>query len=80
MCAANYIALMSKIFSAAFAEYILMTPSDDYRPFMDAMKEKTYISKVSGCLAIIVFFYSFILVSISITVSLRWIQGFFGGA
>ncbi|XP_028404799.1 DNA (cytosine-5)-methyltransferase 1-like isoform X2 [Dendronephthya gigantea] len=32
--------------TTAFAEYVLMAPSDDYRPFMDAMKEKTYISKV----------------------------------
>ena len=30
----------------AFCEYILMSPSEEYRPFMDAMKEKTYISKV----------------------------------
>jgi hypothetical protein len=33
-------------FFLAFCEYVLMAPSEEYRPFMDAMKEKTYISKV----------------------------------
>ncbi|KAL0106555.1 hypothetical protein PUN28_016331 [Cardiocondyla obscurior] len=33
-------------FSTAFAEYILMEPSEAYAPFMDIVKEKIYISKV----------------------------------
>ena len=32
--------------TTAFCEYILMSPSEEYRPFMDAMKEKTYIGKI----------------------------------
>ena len=30
----------------AFAEYILMKPSDEYSSFMDAVIEKIYMSKV----------------------------------
>ncbi|KYN05968.1 DNA (cytosine-5)-methyltransferase PliMCI [Cyphomyrmex costatus] len=33
-------------FSTAFAEYILMEPSETYAPFMDAVKEKIYMSKL----------------------------------
>lgn len=33
-------------FSTAFAEYILMEPSEAYTPFMDAVKEKIYMSKL----------------------------------
>ncbi|XP_011881443.1 PREDICTED: DNA (cytosine-5)-methyltransferase PliMCI-like [Vollenhovia emeryi] len=33
-------------FSTAFAEYILMEPSESYAPFMDAVKEKIYMSKL----------------------------------
>jgi len=33
-------------FSTAFAEYILMKPSDEYSSFMDAVTEKIYMSKV----------------------------------
>ncbi|XP_064649332.1 DNA (cytosine-5)-methyltransferase PliMCI-like isoform X1 [Lineus longissimus] len=33
-------------FSTAFAEYILMAPSEIYSPFMDTMKEKIHMSKV----------------------------------
>lgn len=33
-------------FSTAFAEYILMEPSEAYAPFMDAVKEKIYMSKL----------------------------------
>ncbi|XP_071643809.1 DNA methyltransferase 1a [Temnothorax longispinosus] len=33
-------------FSTAFAEYILMEPSEAYAPYMDAVKEKLYMSKV----------------------------------
>ena len=32
--------------SLAFAEYILMKPSDEYALFMDAVVEKIYMSKV----------------------------------
>ena len=31
---------------AAFAEYILMQPSDSYKPFMDQMQEKINMSKI----------------------------------
>lgn len=33
-------------FNTAFAEYILMEPSEAYAPFMDAVKEKIYMSKL----------------------------------
>jgi len=33
-------------FSTAFAEYILMEPSDDYAPFMNAVSEKICMSKI----------------------------------
>lgn len=33
-------------FSTAFAEYILMEPSETYTEFMDAVKEKIYMSKL----------------------------------
>lgn len=33
-------------FNTAFAEYILMEPSEVYAPFMDAVKEKIYMSKL----------------------------------
>ncbi|XP_054016177.1 DNA (cytosine-5)-methyltransferase 1-like isoform X1 [Hylaeus anthracinus] len=33
-------------FSTAFAEYILMEPSDVYSPFIDVVKEKIYMSKL----------------------------------
>lgn len=33
-------------FSTAFAEYILMAPSEEYKPFMDVMMEKIQLSKV----------------------------------
>jgi len=33
-------------FGTAFAEYILMEPSENYAPFMDAVKEKIYMSKL----------------------------------
>nr|ASM42030.1 DNMT1 [Pogonomyrmex barbatus] len=33
-------------FSTAFAEYILMEPSEAYAPFMDIVKEKIYMSKL----------------------------------
>lgn len=33
-------------FSTACAEYILMEPSETYAPFMDAVKEKIYMSKL----------------------------------
>lgn len=33
---------------AAFAEYILVRPSDDYAPFMNAVAEKICMSKVSN--------------------------------
>ena len=39
--------LTSNVCFLAFCEYILMAPSEEYRPFMDAMKEKTYIGKVN---------------------------------
>ena len=35
--------------SLAFAEYILMKPSDEYALFMDAVVEKIYMSKVRVC-------------------------------
>jgi hypothetical protein len=35
------------LYLSAFGEYVLMAPSDDYCPFMNAMKEKTYIGKVT---------------------------------
>ncbi len=31
---------------AAFAEYILMSPSEGYAPIMDTVQEKIYMSKV----------------------------------
>ena len=34
------------IFITAFAEYILMAPSEAYKPFMDTMREKIHMSKV----------------------------------
>ena len=34
-------------FTTAFAEYILMEPSDAYRPIMATVQEKIYMSKVS---------------------------------
>ncbi|XP_061936653.1 DNA (cytosine-5)-methyltransferase PliMCI-like isoform X1 [Apis cerana] len=33
-------------FNTAFAEYILMDPSEEYAPFMDIVKEKIYMSKL----------------------------------
>ncbi|OAD57514.1 DNA (cytosine-5)-methyltransferase 1 [Eufriesea mexicana] len=33
-------------FNTAFAEYILMDPSEEYAPFMDVVKEKIYMSKL----------------------------------
>ncbi|XP_011350631.1 DNA (cytosine-5)-methyltransferase 1 isoform X1 [Ooceraea biroi] len=33
-------------FNTAFAEYILMEPSEAYAPFMDVVKEKIYMSKL----------------------------------
>ena len=33
-------------FCAAFADYILMSPSDEYTYIMDTLKEKIYMSKV----------------------------------
>ncbi|XP_076670133.1 DNA methyltransferase 1a [Andrena cerasifolii] len=33
-------------FNTAFAEYVLMEPSKAYAPFMDAVKEKIYMSKL----------------------------------
>ncbi|ESN92163.1 hypothetical protein HELRODRAFT_116156 [Helobdella robusta] len=33
-------------FSTAFAEYILLSPSDAYKPFWDAVSDKTQLSKV----------------------------------
>ncbi|XP_066590215.1 DNA (cytosine-5)-methyltransferase 1-like isoform X2 [Prorops nasuta] len=33
-------------FNTAFAEYILMEPSEAYAPFMDSVKEKIYMSKI----------------------------------
>ncbi|XP_055925172.1 DNA (cytosine-5)-methyltransferase PliMCI-like isoform X3 [Argiope bruennichi] len=32
-------------FGTAFAEYILMSPSEEYAPFMNAVQEKIYVSK-----------------------------------
>ena len=32
-------------FTTAFAEYILMEPSEEYTPFMNAVKEKTFLAK-----------------------------------
>ena len=31
---------------SAYAEYILMAPSEVYQPFMDVMREKIHMSKV----------------------------------
>lgn len=31
---------------AAYAEYILMSPSEAYKPYMDTMREKIHMSKV----------------------------------
>lgn len=33
-------------FNTAFGEYILMEPSEAYAPFMDAVREKIYMSKL----------------------------------
>ena len=33
-------------FSTAYAEYILMTPSERYKPFVDVVQEKIYMSKI----------------------------------
>ncbi|XP_012254092.2 DNA (cytosine-5)-methyltransferase 1-like isoform X2 [Athalia rosae] len=33
-------------FSTAFGEYILMQPSDEYSPFMEAVREKIHLSKL----------------------------------
>ncbi|CAN7984788.1 unnamed protein product [Ixodes hexagonus] len=33
-------------FTTPYAEYVLMTPSEQYAPFMDALKEKIYMSKL----------------------------------
>ncbi|XP_076753766.1 DNA methyltransferase 1a isoform X1 [Xylocopa sonorina] len=33
-------------FNTAFAEYILMDPSEEYAPFMDIVREKIYMSKL----------------------------------
>lgn len=33
-------------FNTAFAEYILMEPSEAYAPFIDVVKEKIYMSKL----------------------------------
>ena len=32
-------------FTTAFAEYILMEPSEEYTPFMNTVKEKTFLAK-----------------------------------
>lgn len=32
--------------STAYAEYILMSPSEAYKPYMDTMREKIHMSKV----------------------------------
>lgn len=33
-------------FSTAYAEYILMSPSETYSPFVEAVREKIYLSKL----------------------------------
>lgn len=33
-------------FSTAYAEYILMEPSEEYSPFVECVKEKIYLSKL----------------------------------
>lgn len=38
--------LMVHVDVSAFAEYILMKPSESYRPFMEQMQEKISMSKI----------------------------------